>query len=139
MNKKLVFSLIGLVIGIAIIALFLIQPSTRLTPPTPSGLIISNFQFSEIETGPEKLHITTVPGSIAFEGPVTKPTPCHTLEAAHKTEGSNVIINITAKGGSGFCIQVIKDTFYKGSFGYTGNLTSVTINYGGQELASTKL
>ncbi len=138
MDKKLVYPIIGFVIVIAIIAILFLQAGSTNTT-TQGGLQISNFQFSEVTSGPEKLHIITVEKSITFEGPVTKPTPCHTLEAAYKTEGSNVIVNITAKGGSGFCIQVIKDTFYKGSFDYTGNLTSVTINYGSQELASAKL
>ncbi|MCX6775056.1 MAG: hypothetical protein NTY99_03125 [DPANN group archaeon] len=137
MDKKLAYPIIIFVIAIAIIAVLIVQAGS--TNTAQGSLKISNFQFSETTTGPDKLHITTLPGSITFEGPVTKPTPCHTLEAAYKTAGSDVIVNITAKGGSGFCIQVIKDTFYKGSFGYTGNLTGVTINYGSQELASAKL
>jgi hypothetical protein len=137
MDKKLVYPIIGFVIVIAIIAILVVQAGS--TNAAQGSLKISNFQFSEVSTGPDKLHITTLPGSITFEGPVTKPTPCHTLSAIYDTDGSNVIVNITAKGSSGFCIQVIKDTFYKGSFDYTGNLTGITINYNGNELVSTKL
>jgi hypothetical protein len=137
MDKKLVYPIIVFVIVIAIIAILVVQAG--LTNTAQGGLKISNFQFSEVTSGPDKLHITTLPGSITFEGPLTKPTPCHTLEAVYNIDGSNVIVDITAKGSSGFCIQVIKDTFYKGSFDYTGNLTGVTINYDGNELVSTKL
>ena len=139
-RKTLIFALI--VVAIVLAVVFLCKPAPS---PGPAPLTISNFTFSEytIPPGseiavPVSLEVTDYHGEVVFEGPIMKPDPCHTLTASYRVESvDKVIVNITANPGppGTACIQVIVDTFYRGSFNYTGGvLEELTINYQGQEL-----
>jgi hypothetical protein len=113
-------------------------------PPTKAlatpALTISNFAFSEIETGAADftymmtLAAFPTPNMLSFEGPIILPDPCRNLTADYNVQGNTIVVNITATPTAEMCIQVIKNTFYRGSFEYTGTLDSLIINYQGQEI-----
>jgi hypothetical protein len=114
------------------------QPPT--TAPATPALTISNFNFGEVETGAADFtYMTTLaasptPNMLSFEGPIILPDPCRNLTANYSVQGNTVVVNITAIPTAEMCIQVIKNTFYKGSFEYIGTLDSLIINYQGQEI-----
>lgn len=139
MDKKLAVALGGLAVAIGLLVILMILPGASSPETNPDILKVTNFKFSEASSGPDKLHITTVPGNITFEGPVTKPTPCDTLSAIYSVDGNKVIVDITTKPGPGFCIQVLKESFYKGSFAYSGLLSEIDVNLAGTQIAAANL
>lgn len=137
-NKSLAFAFIVILAVIAVI-FFCKQPAVP-SPEQPVGiadLVISNFNFSETDTGRANLTVTDNNGKVVFEGPITKSDPCQSLTANYSVTGNKVTIiiqSIPQKEGFG-CIQVITDKFYRGSFDYTGGvLDELIVSYQGPEL-----
>jgi hypothetical protein len=116
------------------------HPPTKGPATAVPVLVISNFNFSEVETGAADFtYMTTLaapptPNMLSFEGPIMLSDPCHNLTAGYSIQGNTVMVNITAIPTAEICIQVIKNTFYRGSFEYTGTLASLIVNYQGQEI-----
>ncbi len=116
------------------------SPSPPTVAPATPALTISNFKFSEVETGAADFtYMTTlaappIPNMLSFEGPIVLPDPCRNLTADYNIQGNTVVVNITATPTAEMCIQVIKNTFYRGSFEYIGTLDSLIVNYQGQEI-----
>lgn len=125
------------------------KPPTKGPAEVVPALQVSNFNFNETQTGPDKFTVkidyTDIGGGAkkpiyVFEGPITKPDPCHTLTANYSVQSVDnaniVIIDITANPGppGTACIQVIAATFYKGSFEFSGDLDGIIVNYQGTQI-----
>ena len=136
MDKKLALPITIVVIAFALIILFL-AASNLAGKPTTEQLVIANFAFTEIETGPADFTAAINGDKVSFEGPISKPTPCHSLSASYKTGNEKVTVEIKADAGEGFCIQVIKDSFYKGSFDLkSGTLKQIDVVFAGQTIGT---
>src|SRR3990172_1639935 len=129
MNKGGWLAFAAVLVIVIAVAFFMAQKGALTTT-----LQIFNFNFTETQEGPETFTIDrgfeAQPGSglpIVFSGPIQKPTPCHTLSASSRVDGNDVIVGITAVAGEGFCIQVIADVFYRGSFDYTGAIDEIIV------------
>jgi|GEM_PF-6531921 len=142
---------------IIIIAIALLMTSRAPTEPRPGELAapeILDFQFAEVVSAANETTVTLepVPGTdrskFIFEGPIQKPTPCNGLTAnasivSFTTIGAftgepithhKAVVDIETTPFDGICIQVIADTYYKGSFEYTGLVESLEISYRNESL-----
>ena len=126
----------GLIIAVVFIIIAIAFVAMRLQAPTEGpALMISNFEFSEVQNGSATFLVSGTGSTATFEGPIQKPTPCHTLSATYGTVDNDVVVDITAASDPGtICIQVIAETFYRGSFEFSRTMDEVIVNYRGQEL-----
>lgn len=140
MDKKFaIFAVIVLVV-VAFVGLMLnslLQPAAQGEESQP--LTISNFTFSESQSGPQNFTANVTGSKVFFEGPITKPTPCHGLAVSHAVVGNAVLVNINSTSYEGFCIQVIAEIFYKGSFEFSGELDEIIVSFAGQQIGRKAL
>ncbi|MEM2874241.1 MAG: hypothetical protein QW063_02250 [Candidatus Nanoarchaeia archaeon] len=123
MNKKILIVVLIIIVALLafgtvteIVKLIEQPPAKGKAQPAPkTNLTIFNFVFSETSVGPAVCDIRAE-SKIIFEGPIQKPTPCNGLTANYTIEGNIIKIYITTTPYEGFCVQVIADAFYKGSF-----------------------
>ena len=57
--------------------------------------------------------------AIDFAGSLATGTPCHTVSAAHSTQGSDVTVTVTGTSTGGICAQVV--TYHN----YTGRVSAL--------------
>jgi hypothetical protein len=99
--------------ALAVLAAFpILAAATDVDPHAQSELTFSYEQSQSEESPPTA---SGGDGSISFTGSITTPTPCYSVSASHREEGSRITLRVTAQREGEMCTQVITHNNYTGA------------------------
>jgi hypothetical protein len=75
--------------------------------------LMFSYEQSQSEESPQTA--TGGDGSISFTGSLTTPTPCYSVSASHRPQGSRITVTVVPQQEGEICTQVITHNNYTGA------------------------
>lgn len=99
--------------AVVVAAFPLLAAAAPVVEPHAESELTFSYEQSQSEESPQTA--SGGDGSISFTGSLTTPTPCYSVSASHREQGSRITLRVTAQQEGEICTQVITHNNYTGA------------------------